>query len=218
MLFVQSVLCLGYSEDPSVPKYAALKIMTAGSSTASVELTILDHLSKAGSEDSASQHVTRLLDSFKHEGPNGIHQCLVLETMGASAASLVEELPENNPKLWDVPQRYPVPMAKKILIHALRALAFLHRNDVVHGDVQPGNLLFSVDNLDEVEQHELEQNEAKTAIPVQRLDGQTDKWAPRNLYKRQSLHDRVKLDSKLCVKLSDFGAGKFPGLSPRLHG
>lgn len=100
-------------------------------------------------------------------------------------------------------------MAKKILLHALRALAFLHKNVVVHGDVQPGNLLFTVDDLDEVKEQELEQNEFETAIFVQRLDGKTDRWAPRSLYRRQPLYDRVKLGSELCVKISDFGIGKF---------
>ena len=103
--------------------------------------------------------------------------------MGASAVSLAEEHPHTNLELWDVPYRYPVNMAKKIMVHTLR-LAFLHKHGVVHSDVQPGNLLFSAENLDDLEEHELVQDEIETAIPVQRLDGKTDKWAPCNLYRR----------------------------------
>lgn len=192
----------------SRPKYVALKILTAKSSSSSTELSILEHLSEAAPEDPDSFHITQLLDSFKHAGPNGIHQCLVFEPMGATAASLVGELPENKPKMYGKPQRYPKWMAKKILHHALRGLSFLHQNGVVHGDLQPGNLLFSINNIDQVEQQELAQDEAETAIPLVRIDGKTDRWAPTNLYQKQSLHRHVQLDQDLRVTISDLGAGK----------
>ncbi|KAL1650172.1 hypothetical protein SLS61_006095 [Didymella pomorum] len=99
----------------SVPKFAALKVMTAGYSAASVESTILDHISASGLEDFPDQHIIILLDSFQHEGLNGTHRCLVVEKMGASAASLVEEHSHTDPEPWDVPYRYPVNMAKKII-------------------------------------------------------------------------------------------------------
>jgi hypothetical protein len=34
-----------------------------------------------------------------------------------------------------------------------------------------------------------------------------DRWAPKNLYLQQSLHDRVELTTELVVKLSDLGSG-----------
>ncbi|UPX19362.1 Non-specific serine/threonine protein kinase [Ascochyta rabiei] len=168
----------------SIPRYAVLEIMTAQSSTAFTELAILDHLSNSAPEDPNAQHITKLLKRFHHEGPNDNHQCLVFELMGASAASLVEELPENIPKLWGVPQRYAKPVAKKILIHALHGLKFMHKNGVVHGDLQPGNLLFSIENLDEVDQQQLEQNRTDAAIPLRRIDKKTDRWVPRSVYQR----------------------------------
>ncbi|KAF9701433.1 hypothetical protein EKO04_000677 [Ascochyta lentis] len=196
------------------PKYVALKVTEAESSTACTELTILDHLSKVAHKDPNSRHTMQLLDSFRHKGPNGIHQCLVFEPMGGSAASLVEELPENNPKMYGIPQRYPKRMAKIILLHALRGLSFLHQNSIVHGDFQPGNLLFSINSIDEVEQQHLEQDEAHTAVPLLRLDGKTDRWAPTKLYVRQSLHHHAQLGLDLCVKISDFGAAFRTGSPP----
>lgn len=169
---------------------------------------MLDHLSKLAPRDTRSQHVTVLLDSFLHWGINGKHQCLVFEPMGATAASLVEELPENKPKMYGIRQRYPKWMAKKILLHALRGLAFLHENGIVHGDVQPGNLLFSIENIEHVSEDALKQDEASTAIPIHRTDGKTDKWAPKNLYLKQPLYDHVQVGPELCVKLSDLGSGK----------
>ncbi|KAJ4363765.1 hypothetical protein N0V95_000959 [Ascochyta clinopodiicola] len=108
---------------------------------------------------------------------------------------------------WWPAQAYPV--AKTIFLHTLHGLEFLHKNGVVHGDLQPGNLLFSIENLDEVDQQQLEQNETNTAIPLRRIDGKIDRWAPRSVYQRQTLHDRIKLDTDFSVKLSDFGAAFF---------
>lgn len=67
--------------------------------------------------------------------------------------------------------------------HTLRGLAILRKHGVVRGHVQSGNLIFSADNLDHLEEYELAQDEAATAIPVQRLDGKPDKRAPRDLYR-----------------------------------
>jgi len=187
-------------------RYVALKIMVAKASSTNKELCILDHLSKLAPEDPNAQHVTVLLDTFQHQGPNGKHECLVFELMGATAASLVEELPENKPMMWGKPQRYPKWMAKKILLDALRGLAFLHKNGVVHGDVQPGNLLFSIEDISSAKEDDLKQDEASTAIPLHRVDGKADRWAPTNLYLKQSLHDHVKLGPELLVKLSDLGS------------
>lgn len=182
--------------------------MVAKASAISTELSILDYLSKL--EDPHARHVMEVLDFFHHEGPNGKHLCMVFEPMGSTAASLVEELPENQPKMRGKRQRYPKWVAKRILLHALRGLAFLHQNGVVHGDVQPGNLLLSINNLESVKEEELSQDETSGTVPLQRVDGKIDRWAPRNLYLKQSLHNRVQVDSTLHVKLSDLGAGKPP--------
>ncbi|KAH7381550.1 kinase-like domain-containing protein [Pyrenochaeta sp. MPI-SDFR-AT-0127] len=189
-----------------VPKYVALKIMAAKASTINTELGILCHLSKLVPGDPNAQYVTILADAFRHQGPNGEHQCLAFEPMGTSAASLVEELPENKPKKYGKRQRYPKWIAKRILLHALHGLAFLHKNGVVHSDVQPSNLLFSIKNIELVEEDELKQDNASTAIPLQRIDGKTDRWASTNLYIKQPLHDHLQVGPGLNVKLSDLGS------------
>jgi serine/threonine protein kinase len=192
--------------------------MIAKAASSTTELSILEKISSVASEDPDSQHITVLLDEFQHEGPNGKHQCLVFEAMGATVASLVEELPENKPKMYGKVERYPKWMVKKILQHALRGLAFLHRNGVVHGDLQPGNILFSIQGIDNIKEDELMQDESTSAIPVKRLDGKTDRWAPKALYLQQSLHDRIELTTKLLVKLSDLGSGDLISIqSPQLR-
>ena len=37
-----------------------------------------------------SEHVVRLVDHFKHIGPNGTHVCMVFEPMGANLLSLIK--------------------------------------------------------------------------------------------------------------------------------
>ncbi|KAH3978977.1 hypothetical protein HBH70_097650 [Parastagonospora nodorum] len=188
------------------PRYVALKIMIAKAKSSVTELSILEKLSTTASIDPDSRYMTVLLDEFQHEGPNGKHQCLVFEVMGATAASLVEELPENKPKMYGKVERYPKWIAKRLLLHALHGLAYLHRNGVAHGDLQSGNMLFSIDNLDSTPEDELKQDEEHTAVPLKRVDGKPDKWAPPQLYLKQSLHNRVRLNSQLLVKLSDLGS------------
>lgn len=66
---------------------------------------------------------------------------------------------------------------------SIQALAFLHESGIVHGDFQPGNILFTLNNIDLTPEDVLQQEEDIQAElispPVQRLDGKEDKWAPR---------------------------------------
>ncbi|GLB04290.1 hypothetical protein AtubIFM57258_010007 [Aspergillus tubingensis] len=82
-------------------------------------------------------------------------------------------------------------MAKSILKQSLEALAFLHRNGIAHGDFQPGNVLFTLKDLNSTPEEVLRQEENVEAEsispPVQRLDGKQDKWAPRYLCVAQPL-------------------------------
>ncbi|CAK4033986.1 serine threonine- kinase SRPK3 [Lecanosticta acicola] len=72
-------------------------------------------------------------------------------------------------------------MAKTILRDALSGLAFLHKHDVVHGDFQPGNILFSLKDLDAVGEEKLCQDPSTISEPLCRLDGKLDPWAPKYL-------------------------------------
>lgn len=72
-------------------------------------------------------------------------------------------------------ERYLKSIAKKLLLHALRSLAFLHRNGVVHSDIQQGNLLFSVEDLDAIQEEKLKQDETTTAVPLQRVGGKPER-------------------------------------------
>jgi serine/threonine protein kinase len=66
--------------------------------------------------------------------------------MGPSSASMVRELSCNQTpeRKYESPKKYALPMVKRLLRHTLLGLEFLHENGIVHGDLNPGNLLFSV--------------------------------------------------------------------------
>ena len=68
-------------------RYAALKILTADSSSYSEELTMYQHRQKNDTEEYDKCQVVPLLDSFWSESINGRHLCLVFEVMGPSVAS-----------------------------------------------------------------------------------------------------------------------------------
>lgn len=190
----------------------ALKILVAEASEQANEVRILRHIVNAAPAE-ARRHVTQLLGEFEHRGPNGTHKCLVFEPMGPSVNTMVEELPQFKPRRREMKVRYPPYMAKGILKQSLQALAFLHSNGVAHGDLQPGNMLFSLQDLDSVAENELRQQEdvqtRSISPPVQRLDGKRDDWAPRYLCIAQSLAPFTCYERDFKIKLSDMGGGKY---------
>jgi non-specific serine/threonine protein kinase len=155
-----------------------------------------------------------LLDAFEERGPNGTHACLAFEPMGPSAASMARLLLMNQPLRYGRRIRYPSWMARSILRQALLGLDYLHQQGIVHGDFQPGNLLFG---LREAELNAVDANtmileslarpRAVSAAP-RRLDGKiNDPWAPKCLANVQPLVEYTKLGRDVTVKISDLGGG-----------
>ncbi len=191
----------------------ALKILTANASSHGRELTILRQTSQSPLEHAGRKHIITLLDDFEHHGPNGTHVCLVFEVMGPSAASMMDLLPENRPKKYGRRNRYPKWMARSMLRQALLGLDYLHQMEIVHGDFQPGNLLFAVSGLDAVDEARVLQGTGPGLVsePVRRQDGKEDRWAPRYLALNQPLTDCLDIGPDFTVKISDLGGGELPG-------
>ena len=131
--------------------------------------------------------------------------------MGPTIASLAEELTPLEE--WKANIGYSKPIARRILKHTLLGLQCLHKNGIVHADLQPGNLLSTISNIDQLSEVELRQDlsgQGRNPAPeaVRRLDGLEDKWAPYHLFLGQSLVKYTKLGQEMQVKISDFGAGK----------
>lgn len=102
----------------------------------------------------------------------------------------------------------PVVDCKVDLKQLLLGLSFLHHNGVVHTDIQHGNILFSVPNIDSLPESDLQTDINQGEIiskPVQRVDGKIDLWSPRNTFIPQPLTSLATVEPGFTVRVSDMG-------------
>ncbi|KAI5795918.1 kinase-like domain-containing protein [Pyronema domesticum] len=191
------------AHDNEKHRYVALKVIVSKDSHKTSELSILQKITSLATTSShpGRHHITILLDHFFHLGPNGRHLCLIFEIMGPSSASMVRELDCNQTpeRKYESPKKYALPMVKRLLRHTLLGLGFLHENGIVHGDLNPGNLLFSVALRNAGEEELRQQNDTpKADFPS------TKNAVPQYLAVPQSLAKFVD-PKNFTVKISDFG-------------
>ncbi|KAF5566762.1 CMGC SRPK kinase [Fusarium phyllophilum] len=183
-------------------QYVALKILVSDEADQSQEVKILHHLAKVAPLES-SQWTTQLLAEFEHKGPNGTHKCLVFEPMGPSVNQMLLDLADRERK-FPSEMKYPPETAKRILRDSLKGLVFLHKHGISHGDFQPGNILFSLSNIDSCDEGSLCQEETPgERYRIERIDGKKDKWAPEYLLTAEPLASHTSIDEKVKVKLAD---------------
>ena len=89
------------------------------------ELEVLRAISALPRHHPGRSHVNQMLDSFTLAGPNGTHDCLVLELLGPSVADIVE--------LRCNDDRLPARLAKSFARQAMHGLDFLACHDIGHG-------------------------------------------------------------------------------------
>lgn len=229
----------------SLSTYVALKIATAKSSITDNEAKVLEYLSHQVFQHPGRNHVMGLLDSFEHQGPNGIHRCLVFDVMGPNSSTMFDSLPPrlkpptSGAKASEEPERgrYPFWMAKSILRQILLGIEFLHKSGVAHGDLQPGNILFSVKDLSTLSENELAQTDPQGTLFTKTvnddgevefnhqvtqpadaqddyytgryIDGKLDPSAPCYLLTKTPIFNYVNLDPPLLIKISDLGGAFF---------
>lgn len=108
------------SSDPEIPQNREIDIMER------LALVRSSHNDgNGGSDEKGAENVISMLDHFQHEGPNGTHNCLVLEMLGEDVTNLLERRYDD--------ARLPAKLAKHIARQALLGVAYLHRNDIAHG-------------------------------------------------------------------------------------
>ena len=71
-----------------------------------------------------SNYILEMLDRFEIRGPNGKHQCIVLEPLGPSLTAVFECLREGI---------LPSDAARKVSMQLAEGLSYLHTSGIVHG-------------------------------------------------------------------------------------
>ena len=84
----------------------------------------MNRLSQGPASHEGKKHVLQLLDHFRHEGPNGVHLCLVLELLGPSIFSKAESYSSN---------RLPGDIAWEASKQIVHGLTYIHALGIVHG-------------------------------------------------------------------------------------
>ena len=101
-----------------------MKIAIAEPNPRNRESTVLRTIAAAHPDQLGHQHLVGMQDCFKISGPNGNHQCLVLELLGPSVADFLDT---------HCIERLPGTLVKSIAKQALLGLCFLHHRKIAHG-------------------------------------------------------------------------------------
>ncbi|KAK9678663.1 hypothetical protein RND81_11G225800 [Saponaria officinalis] len=120
--------------DTQSSAFVALKIQKSAPQFAQAALHEIELLSAIADGDSSnSKCVIHLIDHFKHTGPNGQHQCMVLEFLGDSLLRLIRYNRHTGLDFNKVRE-----ICKCVLI----GLDYLHRElNLLHTDLKPENIL-----------------------------------------------------------------------------
>lgn len=133
-----------------------MKVLSAecyGAGTGIFELEIMQRLTSSNPEHDGYQHISTLQDSFRHEGPNGTHACLIMKVMGESLSSFAN---------WFENRLIPAPLVQLYTYQLMQALDYAHSCGVIHTgkftremmelkyanphwvDIQPSNIMMQV--------------------------------------------------------------------------
>ncbi|KAI1203127.1 kinase domain protein [Nemania serpens] len=145
-------------------------------------------------EQRASSHpgrgaVRTLLDSFRVNGPDGEHLCLVHPPLWESVANAVRRC---------LPPRLPTSGLRFVLKDLFLALEYLHKEcQIVHTDIKADNIMFSIPDLSVLA--DFEEEEIRNPCPRKEIDG-------RVIYTSRAIGSLGKIGPPV---LCDFGSAVF---------
>lgn len=108
--------------------------MVADSTKASRELQNIRSIAERTKNKQGSQYISKLLETFVHHGPNGAHQCLVLEFLGPTLATVLTNYDDSHRHL-------PYETVLRLSRQFLQAIALIHQAGYGHGGMFPTTLL-----------------------------------------------------------------------------
>lgn len=165
-------------------------------------------------------------DFFEISGPNGKHECLVLEFLGPSVADYLDA--------HSYDERLPGVLAKSVVKQTLLGLAFLHERGIAHGgmfmfcyrnhnfhssaksssssslDLHTRNLAFTIPSLQSLPEEDfLHKLGRPETAPIHRTDNQPlESSLPRYLVRPTSYHQEIETTFG-PIKIIDFGQSFF---------
>ena len=147
------------------------------------EVDVLRAISALPDDHPGRAHLVQRQDDFTVNGPNGTHDCLVLELLGPSVPDVIDTFYRDG--------RLPAILAKSTIRQVLLGLDFLAQHDIGHGgqltalmeallltrpcsDLHTGNLAFAISNLASLdEQQFFERFGSPETASVSRVDGES---------------------------------------------
>ncbi|KAF1842628.1 kinase-like protein [Cucurbitaria berberidis CBS 394.84] len=188
------------ARDLNQDRYVALKILRSDASDN--EVKILEHLKMAAGKT----RITNLQETFTIHGPNGFHQCLVLDLGGPSLRRVT--LYCKHP---------PLPFLKVAAMKIAEGVAALHEAGVCHGDLTDSNVLFEITGLQDWTEDEVHRylGPPKTA-PLLFLDGKpAPVFAPTHVVDALDYSHLNTEHLSSNILITDFGEAFFKDNVPK---
>ncbi|TRX97280.1 hypothetical protein FHL15_002074 [Xylaria flabelliformis] len=175
------------------------------------ETEVLRLISSLASDTHAGrEHIVQLLDGFSIDGPNGKHQCLVLDLLGPSIPDIID--------LHYRDERLPAQVAKSIAHQVLIGVDFLAQLKIGHGDIHARNIALAMPEVESLNEQEFVDALGQPEIgPVQRTDGHAQEiHVPPYIVRPTTFKAKEVLQSLRApvVKIIDFGESFLPHQAP----
>ncbi|KAJ5716643.1 hypothetical protein N7493_008554 [Penicillium malachiteum] len=194
--------------DNLLKRYMALKVNIA--SSVPRETQVLRALYAPSCDTPGRRFIPELLNEFKVQGLNGIHTCYTVSLAACSLRGLPFSI-------------LPLSVARVICYSLTQAIAYIHSQGYVHGDIHLDNVLLTpISNFNNLSVDQFYQKYGNPqAIPVTQRNDSNNPLPPniparvaRPLLLRRYI-DQVEI-SKTQILLNDFGEAFNPALEVRL--
>ncbi|GAW26955.1 putative CMGC SRPK protein kinase [Rosellinia necatrix] len=158
---------LKHGRDQDVGRYVAVKISISERQPRSKDrqLHVMRAIAASSSKHPGAASLMKIIDNFTLNGPNGTHQCMVLERLGPSISDVLDVRFADN--------RLPGALAKKVARQTLLGLDYLHQHGIGHGDLHTRNIVFTLPLSNSTAEDELSRILGEPEVAqIRRVDGE----------------------------------------------